>query len=288
VAEATGLNGEMTMEKGILYVATGARYVEEARSSARSVRACNPSLPICLVTDQPIEPDADFDIVRDVHETPSGTAAGPENYLALDRVAYYRKILPLVRSPFEKTLFLDTDTWVGDSLEDLFTLLDRFDLLVTPAHIVRDYDFEKEELPFNQIPDAFGYFNTGLIAYRRGPNLETFMRRWVENYSEHTARFTVNDQPAFRLTLFEGPASFHVLPPNYNILSWAPFIVPAGGRIVMLHGRNPWLRKWAGLFKGGARPLITGTWHWRAGLAYQAARLLNAGLSRWHRFRGGK
>jgi hypothetical protein len=114
------------MQKGILYVATGARYVEEARSSARSVRACNPGLPICLVTDQSIEPDADFDIVRDVHETPSGTAAGPENYLALDRVAYYRKILPLVGSPFEKTLFLDTDTWVGDSLEDLFTLLDSF------------------------------------------------------------------------------------------------------------------------------------------------------------------
>lgn len=271
------------MERGILYVATGPRYVDEARSSAQSVRACNPGLPVCLVTDQAVQPDADFDIVLDVHESSSNLTTGQENYLALDRVAYYRKVLPLAGSPFEKTIFLDTDTWVGSPLDDLYMLLDRFDLLVTPAHIVHDYDFEHTEPPFSRIPAAFGYFNTGLLAFRRGSNVETFMRRWVENHVEHTARFTVNDQPAFRLTLFEESANFHVLPSNYNILSWAPFIVPAGGRIVMLHGRNPWLRKWANVFRGGAQPTVTGAWYWRAGLAYQTARVLNLVGRLWHK-----
>jgi hypothetical protein len=78
------------------------------------------------------------------------------------------------------------------------------------------------------------------VAFRRSEASKSFLNQWLENYRTHTACFTVNDQPAFRLTLFQGVASFHVLPTHYNIISWVPFIVPAGAHIVMLHGRNPW------------------------------------------------
>lgn len=257
---------------GLLYIATGAPYLTEARLSARSARRHHPSIPIAVATDQPLSPDSDFDLVLPVQEPPSET---DERYLARDRVAYYRKILPLLESPFEKTVFLDSDTYVAGPLDDLFTLLDHFDLLVTPAHVVHDYAFERTEPPFSEIPAAFGYFNTGLIAFRRSPSTTHFLHRWVENYTTHTARFTVNDQPAFRLTLFQGAASFHVLPPCYNIISWVPFIVPAGGRVVMLHGRNPWLQKWVTRFNGGAAPTLVGPLNVHAAFWYLAARALN-------------
>jgi len=256
---------------GVLYIATGAPYLEEARRSARSVKMLHPDLQICVVTDQVVPPDNDFDIVLDAEHENADTE---ERFLARDRVAYYRKILPLSRSPFEKTIFLDSDTWVAAPIDELFTLLDRFDLLTTPAHVVHDYAFEREEPPFANIPAAFGYFNTGLVAYRKGTAVDRFMRQWVANYERHTARFTVNDQPAFRLTLFEEDLKFHVLPTNYNIISWVPFIVPAGGRVVMLHGRNPWHQRWVEHFRGGAVPTIVGVISWSALFRYHAARVL--------------
>ncbi len=41
-------------ERGIVYVATGERYVREAEESARSVRKSNPYIPITLFTDSSV------------------------------------------------------------------------------------------------------------------------------------------------------------------------------------------------------------------------------------------
>lgn len=259
--------------QGILYIAMGAPYLEEARRSARSVKSHHADIKIAISTDQNIPPDTDFDIVLPVQPLPENP--GQERYLARDRVAYYRKILPLLDSPFNKTVFLDSDTYVAAPLTDLFTLLDQFDLLVAPAHVVYDYRFERDAAPFSAIPAAFGQFNTGLVAFRKGDSTSAFLNRWKENYFNHTAQHTVNDQPAFRLTLYQGVASFHVLPAHYNIISWVPFIVPAGGRIVMLHGRNPWLQKWVARFSGTATPTLVGPLTGLASFWYQLARVLN-------------
>lgn len=260
--------------QGILYIATGASYLAEARLSAQSVRRFHPGIKIAVATDQAVAADADFDLV--MAPPIGGHSNQTDSFLERDRVAYYRKIRPLLESPFEKTLFLDSDTYVAAPLDELFVLLDQFDLLVTPAHVIHDYQFEMDAAPFSQIPAAFGYFNTGLVAYRRNAAGTAFLQRWMENYINHTAQHTVNDQPAFRLTLYQGVASFHVLPAHYNIISWVPFIVPAGGRIVMLHGRNPWLQKWVARFSGTATPTLVGPLTGLASFWYQLARVLNA------------
>lgn len=268
----------MMRPEGILYIATGSRYVEEARRSARSIKRLRPDLPVCVITDQKITADHDFDIVLDAEDVRSHNA---ESYLALDRAAYYRKILPLLQSPFEKTIFLDSDTYVAEPLDDLFRLLDHFDVLVTPAFVTHDYDFERSAQPFSQIPAAFGYFNTGLMAWRRSVATEAFIHRWHKNYEQHVSKHTVNDQPGLRLTLFEGGVNFHVLPTCYNTISWSPFVVPGGGGIVMLHGRNPWLQKWVHRFRT-ATPLIVGSLSLRHLLLFHAARVLYWVQRRFH------
>lgn len=258
---------------GLLYIALGAPYLAEARRSAASAKAANPGLATAVVTDQAIGPDAEFDQVLS-HEplTPSGD----ERFLARDRTAYFLKILPLLRSPFERTIFLDTDTWVAGDLGPAFALLERFDLLVTPAHVVHDYAFERDEAPFCEVPEAFGYFNSGFFGFRRGEASRVFVETWQRLYEEETARFTVNDQPALRLALWrERRAGFHVLPTSYNIVSWAPFVVPGGGRVVVLHGRNPWLQRWADRFRAD-RPAIVGTLNLPLLARYHLARILNA------------
>src|SRR5882757_8776162 len=99
-------------ERGIIYVATGGRFVAEARQSALSARRHMPDLPILLYTDQPeIGGGAPFDLVRKLEH--------PRHF-------FVDKVAPLAASPFEKTLFLDTDTFVCDPVYDLFAVLDRF------------------------------------------------------------------------------------------------------------------------------------------------------------------
>jgi len=284
--QTTPASSKVDTDCGVLYIALGAPYVEEAERSASSVKRSNPDLAICLITDQAVVAGQLFDIVLNA-DSPSDTEASDreadlaqannaspptEVFLARDRTAYYRKIQPLRRSPFNKTIFLDSDTWVSGPLDGVFKLFDKFDLLATPCFITVDYAFEAKEAPFSKIPEAFGYFNTGFFGFRQGEKTDAFIDQWLHNFAEHGAKFSVNDQPAFRLSLFETDTPFHVLPTSYNTVSWAPFVIPGGGQVVVLHGRNPWLQRWAHNLKSG-RPAIVGSLSLKHMFIYHGARL---------------
>ena len=47
--------------------------------------------------------------------------------------SFLDKIIALSRTPFEKTLFLDTDTFVIEPLDEIFELLERFDMAAARA-----------------------------------------------------------------------------------------------------------------------------------------------------------
>ena len=259
------------MDSGFLYVAIGEKYVDEARHSAKSLKRASSDAKICIATDQELEPDEDFDVVIGVE--PKGEKS--DQYMALDSCPYYQKLYPLMESPFQKTVFLDTDTWIIEPLEDLFALLDSYDVLVTPVDQFYDYAFEHEEEPFSKIPKAFGYFNTGLFAYRKGDRTTHFLQEWARNFEQHVSRHTVNDQPAMRLALYECDIRHHVLPSCYNTQDWVPFVIPSGGSIAMLHGRNPWLQRWSHHLNA-KRITLVGNLSFKHLFLYQAARILYA------------
>lgn len=251
---------------GFLYTAFGAKYVAEARISARSVKKADPSARICVVTDQTLQPDRDFDIVLPI--TPP---SDNETYAKLDSGAYYRKIGQFARSPFDRTVYLDSDTYVTAALTELFDLLERYDLLVTPdGNAEVNYRFEQTEAPFTSIPKAFGAFNTGVFAFRKSEAATRFLHCWQENHETHVRQHTTNDQPGFRLALYETDARYHVLPVVFNWFSWIPYFIPSGGRVMVMHGRNPWLFKWARDFDAPTATIVgatRGRLQWRLRLA---------------------
>src|SRR5688500_10192769 len=102
------------MESGIIYVATGDRYRDEAVGACTSLKQCMPHVPVALFTDIP-EVASLFDHV-----------------IVLDNPTcdFGDKIRGIQCSPFVRTIFLDTDTCVCDDISDLFDLLDHFDLAV--------------------------------------------------------------------------------------------------------------------------------------------------------------
>ncbi len=182
------------MSEGVLYVALGRRYLEAAQVSARSVRSVTPRAPIAIATDEPSP--TGFDAVVPLAESDG----------------YRAKVLGMLASPFDKTLFLDADTYAAADVAEPFQLLDAFDLAAAHAP-------NRVTLPLDDVPDAFPELNTGVVAFRRNTTVERFLRAWLEEYDRLIPlQPRSRDQPAFRRTLYAATdVRFTVLPTEFNV-----------------------------------------------------------------------
>ncbi len=208
-------------DRGFVYVATGSGYLDEARGSAASLRAHHPGIPVCLVTDHPVAVAPPFDHIVIRHDV---------QHKPIDK-------LLAVHCPFGRAVFLDTDTRVYGDLSPLFAVLEQFDLAVL-QDVNRGWDYE---LP--GVPACFTEFNTGVIAFRRTDAVLDFFRQWGEQHAvlARTAGF-VNDQPAFRRTLYFSalrvaplPSEFHFLGNFPNALLWKARLIHARGDYQLMH-----------------------------------------------------
>jgi len=204
------------MKLGFIYVASGQRYVDEATISATSLRNMMPSAQIHLHTDLDRRPSV-FDSVSLLEDC---------------RYNCHDKVPPLLDSPFEKTVFLDTDTYVCGDLTEVEALLDRFDLLFC-------HTAYRDPNPLQGLPAAFTEFNTGMVAFRKNERTTRFLHRWIDLYDEMGHRA---DQPSFRKALWEDPEiKFYVLPPEYNFRTIFPGFIGGGSEVKIIHGRH---RNW--------------------------------------------
>ena len=185
-----------SMDKGVLYVATGPDYRALAEASARSLRAVEPGLPVDLFTDDPGAAAAGlFDAVHRIED--------PHPRSKLDCLG---------RSRFDRTLFLDADTLVLGPLGDLFDVLDRFELAL--AHDVRRATELIRENAGAPTPYAFPQLNSGVLLYRRSPRMRAFFAEWARRFVESGG---TRDQPVLKAMLWEGDLRFWVLPPEFNL-----------------------------------------------------------------------
>ncbi|MDY0907447.1 hypothetical protein [Pedobacter sp. CFBP9032] len=196
--------------KGILYVATGQRYIDEVIHSALSCKKNN-NYPIALVTDS------------DEYLLPNGLF----DHLIIKRASYsYRDKLLIRYSPFEQTIFMDTDTYVCDKLDDLFRILDFREFAIHQAD--EGYEFQMPNLS-NAMPE----FNTGVIAYKLTPNVEKLIDAWETSFETNSNIIT--DQYHLRKTLYESEVKFAIFSSAYNfIVSYPNFVIQ---KVKILHGR---------------------------------------------------
>ena len=214
------LNDGQTVRRdaGILYYAIGARYLEECVTSARSARACMPDLPLALVTDG-VPPENLFDIVLP-----------PADGLGFKA----QKMAALKRSPFEKTLYLDTDTFMAAPVPELFDALDGYDIAMALSARQRLSD------RYGGVPDCAPTWNSGVVAYRRSaPVLELF-DAWLELHGDDNGQ----DQPPLRKAIYESGLRCLPLPARYNFKFEFPQSLTHDVKI--LHGRHQDLAALAG------------------------------------------
>ncbi len=212
--------------QGVLFVAIGADYLDLARDAAASVRASNPALPIDLFTDQPHAPGDPFDRVRPAAGDPKAA-----------------KIASLAASRFERTLFLDCDTRVVRAVDEVFRILDRFDLAL--AHDVRRASGLIRSGWRVETPYAFPQHNSGVLLYRRSPAMSAFLKAWLAAFREAGAD---RDQVTLRDLLWSSDLRYYVLPPEFNLRrmtmldAWEPLdAIPTifHSHIFLQHLRRP-------------------------------------------------
>jgi len=199
------------MSRGVLYIATGEKYLSEAKTSAKSVRDNMPDIGIALLTDQDISSEL-FDIVQcadDLTEDFSSSIIRPS------------------MSPFDRTLFLDTDTYLTAGVTELFDVLGQYDLAVAPAPIK---DSAKE------VPAPWTQFNTGVIAYCANDAVHELFTRWNDIYEKWRKEHEeVRNQPAFLKAVYESNIDLFTLDPKYNARLFSPGSLYGEAKIV--HGR---------------------------------------------------
>jgi hypothetical protein len=158
----------MTTDRGVIYAAgREPRFLCEAIASARTLRKRQPRIPIALFTDIPplfdkrIPP---FDTIIPIEPELTGI---PNEWVQ----GLLVKVKALARSPYRKTLFLDTDTRVLGDIAPVFDLLDACAIAAVPCSPETSMSC-REYGPM---------FNSGVIAYRDEKKIRRLMKRWEEN-----------------------------------------------------------------------------------------------------------
>ncbi len=211
----------MDHSRGVVYVATGKKFVEETLISARSVHQCMPELPIALFTDLAELVDVPPEPISQVFLLAEVTNSCRD------------KMYPLKDSPYEKTLFLDTDTYMCDRVDELFDVLDKFDIAAAHPPFRVQY-----QIP--GIPECFPEPNTGVILFKKSAGALDVLRRWPEEYKNQMASKCKphHDQHSFRAALYHSTARFLVLPHEYNFRSIGPNFAGKGSKVKIIHGRH--------------------------------------------------
>lgn len=196
------MKNQIDPRRGVLYIAAGASHIRAALGSARSVRKTNPGLPIHLFADRQ-QQNVNLDS-RTTPFTSFGNLASPHRRSKVEYVD---------QTPFQETLYLDTDTRVLCDLSDTFDLLGQFDIALAHAH-KRELVREQDEQGSSRIPRAFPEFNSGVIFFKSNPETATVFRSWKQRFQ---GTESTRDQPSLREALWSSNLRIATLPPEYNV-----------------------------------------------------------------------
>lgn len=210
----------MNSGSGLLYLAVGdPRSIKEADLSLRSLRRFHKDIEAAVITDQRV--------------TGSWThIIDPPKYTQATLGSGQTVLESWQKSPFQKTLFLGTDTYIMAPVDDLFALLRRFTVAYTHGRVrrsdrgggsgVSDPHGQAEKrrrvtaldrVLSHDVPGAFCGPRPGLMLFSRTD-------AWEEVIGETLAKTNDDTSPAVWPLLTEAlwrkQPGIYILPPEYG------------------------------------------------------------------------
>jgi hypothetical protein len=147
--------------RGVIYLVSGGRsYLGELLTSLRSLRRYEPTLPVTVFSRFAL---------------PAGTPCSWVPFRS-DHHPLKEKVMVLPLSPYEETLFLDTDTTILGPVQPIFDYLNELDFVVGNMFL-GDWSVKPTKLLALVKPDDY---NTGVLVFRRTPETGAFLDKWKE------------------------------------------------------------------------------------------------------------
>ncbi|TVQ47547.1 MAG: hypothetical protein EA365_03500 [Gloeocapsa sp. DLM2.Bin57] len=189
---------------GVFYVAAGQKYVDEACNSAVSLKQINSALKISIACNIKPSQQELFDQIILVNEIVACRNEG-----LLFKTKYLYRL-----SPYQKTLFVDTDTFFVNDIESGFSILDYFDVSMT----LDPPDTYYPSLPSGERIDCKPV-NTGVIFFKKNEVNDYFFQEWLKIYSEKLAKnpqIRESDQTSCTQALMYSQTRFYPLSTEWN------------------------------------------------------------------------
>ncbi len=223
------------LKRGIVYGASKLAYFEETIISAHSVKQQMPYIPIELfihpTTHEQVKDLLDlsqyFDFVN-----------------LMDGESHWRtpKFTALRTTRFEQVIYLDGDTFVTDSVMELFEILDQFDLAIAHSpQRIHSLSIKLQVDDFlGKIPLAFPEYNGGILVFKRTEKVDAFLEKWMTTFEQCWKETNYPmDQASFRYCLYHADLRIATLTPEYNFRALAPATVRGKVKIIHAHGDLP-------------------------------------------------
>jgi len=154
--------------QGILFIAFGDRYKIEADRALKSLRIVSPDIPVAVITDKSWK-----------------SPYGINHFILRDNTeSFLCKPLYVSDTPFEETLFVDTDVIFSQDITPVFGLLKYYDVGVR---------FDGPQL--NE-PDGLALHtqcNSGVILYRNNNDVKEMFSIWKDLYRAEIKKTNATD-----------------------------------------------------------------------------------------------
>lgn len=183
------------MTNGALYVAYGEAARQEAKRSAKTLGEHNPGLPIAIISDKPI---AKYQHISFREPGPGARWAK----LQMDKL-----------TPFDKTMYIDADTRIKDSLMGGFDILnDGWDMVITPStrqrqDVLGHLSDKDKELTLETLGREPLNLQAGLLFFRKCKAIHSLFDLWRQEWQ----RFQDQDQGALLRALQQQPVKVWLL-----------------------------------------------------------------------------
>ena len=219
----------MQQSRGVIYISTGDRYYNECLKSVSSLKQHNPDLSVTLFTDRN-EVDPLFDNLVVLEEP---------YFSMLD------KMCNIWKTPYDQTLFIDSDTYITGSLNDYFEVLEYCDFAGT-IESARGFWYEGEM----DLPTGLCDINGGVLCFKNTPAVMTALKQWHSEYLKTSVWlekygpdnwYLTNDQPSLRKLIWTNrDIRVAILPDEFNALRL--FGTRLWGKAKIVHGRGDIVR----------------------------------------------
>jgi len=204
---------------GYLYIANGRVYVDEALNSVASLRRVEPEAHVTLVTGEPFESPLFDRVIVEPFEVDSWKSG-----------LLYKVRHMYASSPYDRTFFVDSDTYFCDSCRELFHLLDFYDLCITDAQ-----NDCSEIRSGNGVLRGYFPYCTGIMVFRKSDANRQLFQSWLEIYETKMSQYQ-HDQGPLAEALLNATAKLYVARNIYNAkLNY--HVSYMASKVKIIHGR---------------------------------------------------